>query len=162
MCSRTRSFADSFVQTLRIDLSFNDPPDSGSISGPGVASVVEAAALCGVTSFAMNLYGNTGVGSSITVIGDKFRNFKALQSLDLQLYVINPKDIAAGNAFAAEFGSAMASMRGTLTHLSLDLSCNAVGDDGIAALGAGGIGLALIQWSCGAKLQSCMPTRASF
>jgi hypothetical protein len=127
-----------FAQAVSIDLSFNDPPDFGSISGLGAASVVEAASSCGVSSFTMNLYGNTGIGSSITVIGSKLRNFTSLQSLELQFYVINPADSAAGDVFAADFGSAVAGVRETLTYLSLDMSCNQVSDTGIAAMGAGG------------------------
>lgn len=129
------------LQTISVDMSFNDPPDSGNISGLGAASVVEAASSCGVSSFSMNLYGNTGIGSSITVIGNKLRNFKTLQSLELQFYVINPGDSVAGDAFAADFGSAVAAMRDTLTYLSIDMSCNAVSDTGIAAMGAGRNGI---------------------
>jgi hypothetical protein len=85
----------------------------------------------------MNLYGNTNVGSSISIMGQKFLNFKKLQTLELQFYVINPSDSAAGDAFAADFGAGVASMRDSLTRLSLDMSCNQVSDVGIAAMGAG-------------------------
>lgn len=125
------------MQALSIDVSFNDPADQGNISGFGAASVFEAAASCGVTSFSMNLYGNTNVGSSISIMGQKFLNFKKLQTLELQFYVINPSDSAAGDAFAADFGAGVAGMRDSLTRLSLDMSCNQVSDAGIAAMGAG-------------------------
>ncbi len=128
---------NAFLQALSIDLSFNDPADRGNISGPGVASVIEAAASCGVKSFSMNLYGNTDVASSITVMGQKFRSFKGLQSLQLQLYVINPVDRNAGDAFASDLGAGIADMRDTLSFVSLDLSCNEVSDAGVLALGAG-------------------------
>jgi hypothetical protein len=125
------------VQTLSIDASFNDPPDQGSISGTGASSVFEAAASCGVTSFSLNLYGNTDINSSIAVMGQKFRNFKSLESLQLQFYVINPDDRDAGDVFATDLGAGIASMRESLTQISLDMSCNQVSDTGVAALGAG-------------------------
>ena len=70
-------------------------------------------------------------------MGQKFLNFKKLQTLELQFYVINPFDSAAGDAFAADFGAGVAGMRDSLTRLSLDMSCNQVSDAGIAAMGAG-------------------------
>jgi hypothetical protein len=134
---RAHSSTNAFPQVLSVDLSFNDPVDRGSISGPGVGSVIEAAASCGVKSFSMNLYGNTEVASSITIIGQKFRSFKELESLQLQLYVINLVDRDAGDAFAIDLGAGIADMRESLTALSLDLSCCVVSDAGVLALGAG-------------------------
>ena len=74
----------------------------------------------------MARYGNTAVAGSITVIGQKFRSFKALQSLQLQLYVINPVDRDAGDAFASDLGASIADMSDTLTAVSLDMSCDVV------------------------------------
>jgi C1A family cysteine protease len=136
LCEHIRVF-DNIVQVLTLNASFNDPPNHGSISGLGAASVVQAAASCGVTSFAFNTYGDTNINSSITVIGNEFRRLKNLKHLELQLGVVNVDDRAAGDVFAADFGAGIASMRDSLTFVSIVMDANQVSDAGKVAMGAG-------------------------
>ncbi len=88
-------------------------------------------------------------------MGQQFLNFKKLQTLELQFYVINPFDSAAGDAFAADFGAGVAGMRDSLTRLSLDMSCNQVSNAGIAAMGAGCDGISLLPPAFMLKSHDC-------
>ena len=91
------------LQVLTLNASFNDPASHGSISGLGAASVVQTAASCGVTSFSFNIFGNTDINCSITLIGNEFRHLKNLKHLELQFGVVNVDDRAANDVFAADF-----------------------------------------------------------
>ncbi len=123
---------------MTLNASFNDPASHGSISGLGAASVVQAAASChSVTSFAFNTFGNTDINSSITLIGNEFRHLKNLKHLELQLGVVNVVDRDANDVFAADFGAAIASMRDSLTFVSIVMDANQMSDAGKEAMGAG-------------------------
>lgn len=133
----TRVSLTILLQTLIVNASFNDPASHGSVSGVGAASVVAAAASCGVTSFAFNTFGNTDINSSITDIGTELRNLKNVQHFELQMGVVNVVDEAADDAFAADFGAAVASMRDSLAFVSIVMDANQMSVAGRTAMGAG-------------------------
>jgi len=128
---------DNLLQVLTLNASYNDPASHGSISGLGAASVVQTAASCGVTSFAFNIFGNTDINSSIILIGNEFRHLKNLKHLELQFGVVNVDDRAANDVFAANFGAGVASMRDSLTFVSIVMDANQMSDAGKEAMGAG-------------------------